>query len=220
MTFHKEGYTSLALCVLFIFVLNAVIQFYYPQAFALKWFIYILSALLFIIIVQFFRSPSFEINADEKTVLCPADGKVVVIEETEEGEVFKDKRIQISVFMSPVNVHVNRNPIGGVVKYFKYHPGKYLVAWHPKSSTENERTTIVIENSKGTSVLFRQIAGAMARRIVWYVKEGDKVDQGQQFGFIKFGSRVDIFLPLGTKVNVNLGEVVKGGRTVLAELTA
>jgi phosphatidylserine decarboxylase len=220
MTFHKEGYTSLALCVLFIFVLNAVIQFYYPQAFALKWFIYILSALLFIIIIQFFRSPSFAITIDDKAVLCPADGKVVVIEETEEGEVFKDKRIQISVFMSPVNVHVNRNPIGGVVKYFKYHPGKYLVAWHPKSSTENERTTIVIENSKGTSVLFRQIAGAMARRIVWYVKEGDKVDQGQQFGFIKFGSRVDIFLPLGTKINVNLGEVVKGGRTVLAELTA
>jgi len=220
MTFHKEGYTSLALCVLFIFVLNAVIQFYYPQAFALKWFAYILSALLFIIIVQFFRSPSFAINTDEKTILCPADGKVVVIEETEEGEVFKDKRIQISVFMSPVNVHVNRNPIAGVVKYFKYHPGKYLVAWHPKSSTENERTTIVIENSAGTSVLFRQIAGAMARRIVWYVKEGDKVDQGQQFGFIKFGSRVDIFLPLGTKINVNLGEVVKGGRTVLAELNA
>lgn len=220
MTFHKEGYTSLALCILFIFVLNAVIQFYYPQAFALKWFIYILSALLFIIIVQFFRSPSFAITMDDKAVLCPADGKVVVIEETEEGEVFKDKRIQISVFMSPVNVHVNRNPIGGVVKYFKYHPGKYLVAWHPKSSTENERTTVVIENSKGTSVLFRQIAGAMARRIVWYVKEGDKVDQGAQFGFIKFGSRVDIFLPLGTKINVNLGEVVKGGRTVLAELTA
>lgn len=220
MTFHKEGYTSLALCVLFIFVLNAVIQFYYPQAFALKWIIYILSALLFIIIVQFFRSPSFAITKDEQMVLCPADGKVVVIEETEEGEFFKDKRIQVSVFMSPVNVHVNRNPIGGVVKYFKYHPGKYLVAWHPKSSTENERTTVVIENSKGTSVLFRQIAGAMARRIVWYVKEGDKVDQGDQFGFIKFGSRVDIFLPLGTKINVNIGEVVKGGRTVLAELTA
>jgi phosphatidylserine decarboxylase len=220
MTFHKEGYTSLALCVLFIFVLNAVVQFYYPQAFALKWFIYILSALLFIIIVQFFRSPSFAITQDETMVLCPADGKVVVIEETEEGEFFKDKRIQVSVFMSPVNVHVNRNPIGGVVKYFKYHPGKYLVAWHPKSSTENERTTVVIENSKGTAVLFRQIAGAMARRIVWYIKEGDKVDQGEQFGFIKFGSRVDIFLPLGTKINVNIGEVVKGGRTVLAELTA
>ncbi|MCJ8211761.1 phosphatidylserine decarboxylase family protein [Mucilaginibacter sp. RS28] len=220
MTIHKEGYTSIALCILFIFVLNAVIQFFYPQAFTLKWIIYIFSALLFLIILQFFRSPIFKINQDETKVLCPADGKVVVIEETEEGEVLKDKRIQISVFMSPVNVHVNRNPISGVVKYFKYHPGKYLVAWHPKSSTENERTTIVIENSAGQDVLFRQIAGAMARRIVWYVKEGDQVEQGGQFGFIKFGSRVDIFLPLGSKVNVNLGEVVKGGRTVLAELPA
>ncbi|WDF55306.1 phosphatidylserine decarboxylase family protein [Mucilaginibacter sp. KACC 22063] len=220
MTIHKEGYTSIALCILFIFVLNAVIQFYLPQAHALKWVVYILSALLFLIILQFFRSPSFAISTDEATVLCPADGKIVVIEETEESEVLKDKRIQISVFMSPINVHVNRNPISGVVKYFKYHPGKYLVAWHPKSSTENERTTIMIENTAGTPVLFRQIAGAMARRIVWYVKEGDVVEQGGQFGFIKFGSRVDIFLPLGSKINVALGEVVKGGRTVLAELPA
>ncbi|MGN6637976.1 MAG: phosphatidylserine decarboxylase family protein, partial [Mucilaginibacter sp.] len=189
-----------------------------PSAHTLKWIVYILSFVLFIIILQFFRSPSFPIQLDEKNVLCPADGKVVVIEETEESEYLKDKRIQISVFMSPVNVHVNRNPIAGVVKYFRYHPGKYLVAWHPKSSTENERTTIVIENSKGVPVLFRQIAGAMARRIVWYVKEGDKVEQGQQFGFIKFGSRVDVFLPLGTKINVGIGEVVKGGRTILAEL--
>lgn len=220
MTFHKEGYTSLALCILFIFVLNFVIQFYLPGAVALKWFVYILSFLLFVIIVQFFRSPSITIATDETKVLCPADGKVVVIEETEETEYFKDKRIQLSVFMSPVNVHVNRNPIAGVVKFFKYHPGKYLVAWHPKSSTENERTTIVIENHAGVAVLFRQIAGALARRIVWYVKEGDAVEQGQQFGFIKFGSRVDVFLPLGSKINVNLNEVVKGGRTVLAELPA
>lgn len=218
MTIHKEGYTSIALCVLFIFVLNALIQFYYPQSHALKWMIYILSFLLFVIILQFFRSPNFAIDTDEKNVLCPADGKVVVIEETEEAEYLKDKRIQISVFMSPVNVHVNRNPVAGVIKYFKYHPGKYLVAWHPKSSTENERTSIVIETSAGIPVLFRQIAGAMARRIVWYVKEGEKVDQGQQFGFIKFGSRVDVFLPLGSKINVNIGDVVKGGRTVLAEL--
>jgi phosphatidylserine decarboxylase len=218
MTIHKEGYTSIALCVLFIFVLNALIQFYFPQYHALKWIIYILSFLLFVIILQFFRSPNFAIDADEKNVLCPADGKVVVIEETEEAEYLKDKRIQISVFMSPVNVHVNRNPVAGVIKYFKYHPGKYLVAWHPKSSTENERTSIVIETSAGIPVLFRQIAGAMARRIVWYVKEGEKVDQGQQFGFIKFGSRVDVFLPLGSKINVNIGDVVKGGRTVLAEL--
>jgi phosphatidylserine decarboxylase len=151
-------------------------------------------------------------------VICPADGKVVVIEEADETEYLKDRRIQLSVFMSPVNVHINRNPIAGVVKYFKYHPGKYLVAWHPKSSTENERTTIVTENSAGVPVLFRQIAGALARRIVWYVKEGDVVEQGQQFGFIKFGSRVDLFLPLGSTIKVGLNEVVKGGRTILAEL--
>ena len=220
MTFHKEGYTSLALCILFIFVLNAAIQFYFPQAYVVKWIVYILSFLLFVTIVQFFRSPKLSITQDEKAVLCPADGKVVVIEETEEPEFLKDRRIQVSVFMSPVNVHVNRNPISGVVKYFKYHPGKYLVAWHPKSSTENERTTVVTENAVGQQVLFRQIAGALARRIVWYVQDGDTVEQGEQFGFIKFGSRVDVFLPLGSKINVEIGEVVKGGRTVLAELPA
>jgi phosphatidylserine decarboxylase len=218
MTFHKEGYTSLAITILVIFVLNALISFYFPDAHVVKWIVYILSFLLFVIIVQFFRSPVLHISKNESQVLCPADGKVVVIEETDEPEFLKDRRIQLSVFMSPVNVHVNRNPISGVVKYFKYHPGKYLVAWHPKSSTENERTTVVTENSEGTQVLFRQIAGALARRIVWYVKEGDVVEQGQQFGFIKFGSRVDIFLPLGTKINVELNQVVKGGRTVLAEL--
>ncbi len=218
MTIHKEGYTSIALCVLFIFITNALIQFYYPQQETLKWIVYIFSAVIFLIILQFFRSPSRSISADESQVLCPADGKVVVIEETEETEFLKDKRIQISVFMSPINVHVNRNPISGVVKYFKYHPGRYLVAWHPKSSTENERTTVVTETSNGVAVLFRQIAGAMARRIVWYIKEGDTVEQGKQFGFIKFGSRVDIFVPLGSKINVELGQVVKGGRTVLAEL--
>jgi phosphatidylserine decarboxylase len=218
MTFHKEGYTSLALTVLVIFVLNALIQFYFPQAHVLKWIIYILSGFLFLVIVQFFRSPFFDITTSETTVLCPADGKVVVIEETDETEFLKDRRIQLSVFMSPVNVHVNRNPIAGVVSYFKYHKGKFLVAWHPKSSTENERTTVCVQNSEGVSVLFRQIAGALARRIVWYVKEGDIVEQGQQFGFIKFGSRVDVFLPLGTKILVNIGDVVKGGRTILAEL--
>jgi phosphatidylserine decarboxylase len=154
----------------------------------------------------------------KKWCFAPADGKVVVIEEADETEYFKDRRIQLSVFMSPVNVHVNRNPISGLVKYFRYHPGKYLVAWHPKSSTENERTTVVTENSAGVAVLFRQIAGALARRIVWYVKEGDEVEQGSQFGFIKFGSRVDLFLPLGSKIKVELNQVVKGGRTILAEL--
>lgn len=218
MTIHKEGYTSIALCILFIFVLNAVIDFYLPQAHVLKWVIYILSFLLFITILQFFRNPVFNIDTNENTVLCPADGKVVVIEETVESEYLKDKRIQVSIFMSPVNVHVNRSPVGGIVKYFKYHPGKYLVAWHPKSSTENERTTVVVENKAGIPVLFRQIAGAMARRIVWYVKEGDAIEQGDQFGFIKFGSRVDVFLPLGSAIKAELGQVVKGGRTILAEL--
>ena len=218
MTFHKEGYTSMALCILFIFVLNAFIQFYFPTAFFVKWLVYIFSFALFVTILQFFRSPAITIAKDETQVLCPADGKVVVIEEADETEYLKDRRLQISVFMSPINVHINRNPISGVIKYFKYHPGKYLVAWHPKSSTENERTTVVTESSTGVPVLFRQIAGALARRIVWYVKEGDVVEQGDEFGFIKFGSRVDIFLPLGTKINVELGEVVKGGKTVLAEL--
>ena len=208
----------MALCILFIFILNAFIQFYFPTAFYVKWLAYILSFALFITILQFFRSPTITIAKDETQVLCPADGKVVVIEEADETEYFKDRRLQISVFMSPINVHINRNPISGVIKYFKYHPGKYLVAWHPKSSTENERTTVVTENSTGVPVLFRQIAGALARRIVWYVKEGDVVEQGAEFGFIKFGSRVDIFLPLGTKINVDLGEVVKGGKTILAEL--
>lgn len=218
MTIHKEGYTSIALCILFIFVINALVHFYYPDADVLRWFVYITSFILFIIILQFFRSPRLIISEDERFVLCPADGKVVVIEETLETEFLKDKRIQVSIFMSPVNVHINRNPIAGVVKYFKYHPGKYLVAWHPKSSTENERTTIVVENAEGVPVLFRQIAGALARRIVWYVNEGDVVAQGQQFGFIKFGSRVDLFLPLGSTINVKLGDVVKGGTTVIAEL--
>ncbi|ASU32170.1 phosphatidylserine decarboxylase [Mucilaginibacter xinganensis] len=218
MTFHKEGYTSLAICILFIFVLNFLVSFYFPEAHVLKWIVYILSFFLFVTIVQFFRSPKITIDAHDKYVLCPADGKVVVIEETEETEFLKDRRIQLSVFMSPINVHINRNPIAGVVKYFKYNPGKYLVAWHPKSSTENERTTIAIENKAGVIVLFRQIAGALARRIVWYVKEGDVVEQGEQFGFIKFGSRVDVFLPLGTEIKVELGQVVKGGKTILAEL--
>ena len=218
MTFHKEGYTSLALCILFIFVLNALIQFFLPGALFFKWIIYIFSFALFVIIVQFFRSPKIKVVQNPSQVLCPADGKVVVIEQTTESEFLKDKRIQLSVFMSPLNVHVNRNPISGIVKYFKYHPGKYLMAWHPKSSTENERTTVAVENSKGAVVLYRQIAGALARRIVWYVKEGDKVQQGEQFGFIKFGSRVDVFLPLGSKILVGLDEVVKGGVTVLAEL--
>src|SRR5690606_33133492 len=153
-----------------------------------------------------------------KHVLAPADGKVVVIEETEETEYFKARRKQISIFMSPVNVHVNRSPVSGTVSFFKYHPGKYLVAWHPKSSTENERTTVAVRTENGVEVLFRQIAGALARRIKWYVQEGQTIEQGQEFGFIKFGSRVDIFLPLDAVVKVQVGDITKGGRTVIAEL--
>ncbi|WP_421941869.1 phosphatidylserine decarboxylase family protein [Pedobacter sp.] len=219
MTIHKEGYTTIALTILLIFVLNAVVDYKYYDITWLRWFIYIFSAALFIIVLQFFRNPSRSFSAGENLVICPADGKVVVIEETTEGEYFKDKRLQVSIFMSPINVHINRNPISGVVKFFKYHPGKYLAAWNPKSSTENERTTTVVEHKNGQSILFRQIAGALARRIVWYVKEGDKVVQTEQFGFIKFGSRVDVFLPIGTKVNVELNQVVKGGITTLAELS-
>lgn len=219
MTIHKEGYTTIAITILLIFVINAVVDYKYYDITWLRWFIYIFSAVLFLIVLQFFRNPSRSFSNGEDLVICPADGKVVVIEETEEGEYFKDRRLQVSIFMSPVNVHINRNPISGVVKFFKYHPGKYLAAWNPKSSTENERTTTVVEHKSGTSVLFRQIAGALARRIVWYVKEGDQVVQTEQFGFIKFGSRVDVFLPVGTKVNVELNQVVKGGITTLATLS-
>ena len=218
MTIHKEGYTTIALTILFIFVLNAFIDYRYYDITWLRWLIYIFSFLLFVIVLQFFRSPRRLFSFGEALVICPADGKVVVIEETEELEYFKDKRLQVSIFMSPVNVHINRNPISGLVKFYKYHPGKYLAAWNPKSSTENERTTVVVEHANGVPVLFRQIAGALARRIVCYVKEGDEVVQAEQFGFIKFGSRVDVFLPIGTKINVSLNEVVKGGITTLAEI--
>ncbi|NQV74767.1 MAG: phosphatidylserine decarboxylase family protein [Bacteroidetes bacterium] len=218
MTIHKEGYTSIALCILFIFVLNALVHYLLPDTAWFIWLIYILSFALFVIILQFFRSPAITVVMNDQHVICPADGKVVVIEETEETEFLKDKRIQVSVFMSPINVHINRNPIAGIVNYYRYHPGKFLVAWHPKSSTENERTTVVIENKAGVSVLFRQIAGALARRIVCYSKEGQEAVQGEEFGFIKFGSRVDLFLPVGTEIKVGLGDTVKGGVTVLAHL--
>lgn len=217
MKFHKEGYTTLALSILFVFVINALVHFFYSDNVVLTWIVYIISFVLLVTVIQFFRSPIRKITLSEQKILCPADGKVVVIEETEETEYFKDRRLQLSIFMSPINVHINRSPIAGVVRFFKYHPGKYLMAWNPKSSTLNERTTIVVESSFGVEVLFRQIAGALARRIVWYVNEGKEVKQGEEFGFIKFGSRVDVFLPLGTKVNVKLGDKVKGGVTVLAE---
>ena len=196
MTLHKEGTVSILLAILFGAVVNFLTFYFCPNCTWLQVFGIVLSAFVLIIILQFFRKPIFSITKNDEILLAPADGKVVVIEEVEEPEYFKDKRIQVSIFMSPFNVHINRNPVSGLVKYAKYHPGLYLVAWHPKSSTENERTTIVYEKANGTEVLIRQIAGALARRIVYYVKAGDKVEQGYEMGFIKFGSRVDIFLPL------------------------
>ncbi|MFM7024109.1 MAG: phosphatidylserine decarboxylase family protein [Flavobacteriales bacterium] len=185
----------------------------------IHWLAYAIAAFLLILVLQFFRNPKRHATLSDLGVISPCDGKVVVIEETTETEYFKDKRIQVSIFMSPINVHVNRNPISGIVKYVKYHPGKYLVAWHPKSSTENERSTIVIENQVNKQeILFRQIAGFLARRIVFYSKEGDKAVQGAEFGFIKFGSRVDLYFPLGTEIKVKIDDVVKGGITTIAEL--
>jgi phosphatidylserine decarboxylase len=217
MTIHKEGYDTIAVALLLVFVADALVHYYLPGYSWLQWIIYFVSFVFFMIILQFFRSPETITPVNSKHLICPADGKVVVIEETTETEFLKDKRIQVSIFMSPINVHINRHPVSGVVKFFKYHPGKFLFAWDPKSSTDNERTTVVVETNAGVPVLFRQIAGALARRIVWYVKEGDAAKQGEQFGFIKFGSRVDVFLPLGTKINVELGQKVTGGITVLAE---
>jgi len=213
---HKEGKATILITLLSLFALNFAFSFT-----EINWLInviLILSIVFLIIILQFFRNPTVTVTQNENHVICPADGKVVVIEEVMETEYYNEKRIQVSVFMSPFNVHVNRNPIGGLVKYFKYHPGLYLVAWHPKSSTENERTTTVIEKTNGVSVLFRQVAGALAKRIVWYVKEGQQAEQGAEMVFIKFGSRVDLYLPLDAKINVNLNQVVKGGKTVIAEI--
>ena len=212
---HKEGTPTIILTIIFIAILNGIIFFLGGNE-IVKWLGYSFSLFLIVIVLQFFRNPSRKIPYNEKHLISPADGKVVVIEEVFENEYFKDKRIQISVFMSPVNVHVNRYPISGKLSYCKYHPGKYLVAWHPKSSTENERTTTVVKNENGKEILFRQIAGALARRIVFYGKENESVKQGDQCGFIKFGSRVDILVPVGTKINVKLEEVVTGGESVLA----
>lgn len=218
MTIHKEGRTLLFVLLVALFALNWALAYFLPGAQGTQNIAIGASLFLYLIILQFFRSPVFTIVKNEKYVLAPADGKVVVIEETLEPEYLKSRRKQVSIFMSPVNVHVNRMPVGGSISYFKYHPGKYLVAWHPKSSTENERTTVVAKMKNGTEVLFRQIAGALARRIKCYVKEGLSLEQGQEFGFIKFGSRVDIFLPLDAIIKVSIGDITKGGRTVIAEI--
>lgn len=219
MRLHREGNTIILVTSLILLGLNLIsyVYLFAGNTVAITAML-VISLILFALIVQFFRVPTRTLTINERQIVAPADGTVVVIEETDESEYFKARRRQISIFMSPLNVHVNRNPITGVVRYFRYYPGKYLVAWHPKSSTENERTTVVIKAKNGIEILFRQIAGAMARRIVWYVREGETVEQASEMGFIKFGSRVDVFVPLDADIKVKLGEKTKGGVTVLAEL--
>ena len=216
MTIHKEGYTIILITLVILGVLNLVVHYFTPDNKMVQTIGYVVSAMLFLLVLQFFRSPSRPLEPNESLIISPADGKVVVIEEVEEPEYFKGKRMQISIFMSPLNAHVNWYPISGEIKYMKYHPGEYLVAWHPKSSTLNERTTIVLQNDAGKEILVRQIAGAVARRIVYYGKENQKVIQGEQLGFIKFGSRLDVYLPLDAEVLVELEQMVKGSATALA----
>lgn len=216
MTIHREGYSILYTAFFVLLALNAALIYFKEDA---EWIILVsvsASILIMLLLLQFFRSPSREFVFGEKLIIAPADGKVVVIEETTEHEFFKDKRIQVSIFMSPFNVHINWYPISGKIKYLCYHAGKYLVAWHPKASTQNERTTIVIEK-ENKAILLRQIAGALAKRIIYYPHEGDMVKQCSQMGFIKFGSRVDLYLPIGTKINVKLNDKTKGGITVIGE---
>ncbi|HKO81049.1 MAG TPA: phosphatidylserine decarboxylase family protein [Chitinophagaceae bacterium] len=217
MTIHKEGYPTLALSAIILGVINLLsfylLSFDYPVLTAI---IFIVTLGLFIFLVSFFRIPKRVLTINENAIVAPADGKVVVIEEVQADEYFTDRRIQVSIFMSPLNVHVNRNPISGEVAYSQYHKGKYLVAWHPKSSTENERHSVVYRKD-GKEILVKQIAGALAKRIVNYLQAGQKVKQAEEMGFIKFGSRVDILLPLTAKINVKIGDMPKGGVTVIAE---
>ncbi|MGC6438472.1 MAG: phosphatidylserine decarboxylase family protein [Flavobacteriaceae bacterium] len=212
--FHKEGQK-----IIFVTLIIVGGLFLLTDSIEIPWVVKSIQIILLgilILILQFFRNPKRDTQLDDSKIVSPVDGKVVVIEEVEETEYFKDKRLQVSIFMSPINVHVTRYPIGGKVLFSKYHPGKYLVAWHPKSSEENERTTIVVENSTIGKVLYRQIAGALARRIVNYAKEKDNVIQGEDAGFIKFGSRVDLFLPLNSSIQVELNQKVKGGESIIA----
>ena len=219
MTIHKEGRRFLV--KFFSFVIAAVYGafYFFPENEPMKWAIIAVFVFFFLLFLNFFRIPAKKIVKNDNQIICPCDGKVVVIEEVLEDEYLNDKRRQISIFMSPLNVHNNLNPVGGVVSYFKYHAGKYLMAFNPKSSIENERTTVVVKNDKGIEILYRQIAGFLARRICWYIAEGDSVEQSEEFGFIKFGSRIDVFLPLDAKINVEIGQVTTGGQTVLAEFS-
>ena len=208
--FHKEGYQIIVISLLI--TSGLIISFEYSiNIVELKLLLKLLCFIFFVLILQFFRNPKRNIKLNDKSILAPADGKIVIIKEVFEKEFYKEKRLQVSIFMSPFNVHVTRYPVGGEIIFSKYHPGKYLFAWHPKSSELNERTSVVIKNKVFGNILYRQIAGALARRIVNYASEGSKIKQGEESGFIKFGSRLDIFLPLKTKVNVNMNQMVKGG---------
>ena len=213
--FHKEGHKIILLAFITVVIITLLLDYF---SITHKTYIQIFLIIQLIIVLQFFRNPKRITNFGDNNIVSPVDGKVVVIEEVFEPEYFKEKRIQVSIFMSPINVHVTRYPIGGQVTYSKYHPGKYLVAWHPKSSTENERTSIVIKNENCGEILYRQIAGALAKRIVNYAKESSYVNQGDDGGFIKFGSRVDLFLPLDTKINVSLNQKVKGAEDIIAKV--
>lgn len=218
MTIHKEGYKTIAICAIAFAILNLLsfyfLSFHFPIA---SWFVFVVTLAVLIFVISFFRIPKRKLVIEKGKILSPCDGKVVVIEEAYDEEYFKEKRLQISIFMSPANVHVNRNAVSGEVVYSKYHKGKYLVAWHPKSSTENERHSVVIRQG-GVEVLIKQIAGAVAKRIVNYLQVGQQVEQSAEMGFIKFGSRVDLLLPVNTEVNVELNQVVRGGLTVIATL--
>jgi phosphatidylserine decarboxylase len=214
--FHKEGTPSILLAIAFTATALLLSDYFIIDNFWLTKSIQVIAFLLLITVLQFFRNPKRTVEINENHIVAPVDGKVVVIEEVYESEYFKDKRIQVSIFMSPINVHVTRYGLSGIVKFSKYHPGKFLVAWHPKASEENERTTVVIENKTFGAILYRQIAGALARRIVNYAQEGMQVVQGTDAGFIKFGSRVDVFLPLGTPINVVLNQKAIGGKTIIA----
>jgi len=216
VSIHKEGHDFILAIGLLFLLINILIAFIAKSA-LLSITLALVSSFLFFMVGYFFRIPHRNMLIDHGKIIAPADGKVVVIEQVHEGEYFKDDRIQVSIFMSPTNVHVNRSPISGLVNYQKYHPGKYLVAWHPKSSEKNERNTVVIKNDS-VEVLIRQIAGKLARKIRYYVAEGDQINQANEFGFIKFGSRVDLFLPVGTKIDVDLKQKVKGGITVIGTL--
>jgi phosphatidylserine decarboxylase len=218
MTIHKEGYKSILISAILFAVINLASFYFLSFYFAwLTWVIFILTLVLLLFIISFFRVPRRQLMLGSNLVIAPADGKVVVIEEVYDEEYFKDKRLQVSIFMSPANVHQNRNPVTGEVVYNQYHKRKYLVAWHPKSSTENERHSVVIRHPKG-EILVKQIAGALAKRIVNYLSVRQKVEQCAEMGFIKFGSRVDLLLPLDAKINVKFNEVVKGGVSVIATL--